>query len=67
MAQQGQVFPLAGQGGDGARWAYRYRIGGRGSKRVQRGGFASEHAAAEALGPRGLGRRRFARRRSPLW
>jgi integrase len=49
VAQQGQVFPLAGQGGEGRRWAYRYRIGGRGSKRVQRGGFASEQAAAEAL------------------
>jgi integrase len=49
MAQQGQVFPLAGQGGEGSRWAYRYRIGGRGSKRVQRGGFASEQAAAAAL------------------
>jgi integrase len=49
MAQQGQVFPLAGQGRDGMRWAYRYRVGGRGSKRVQRGGFASEQAAAEAL------------------
>jgi integrase len=31
------------------RWAYRYRVGGRGSRRVQRGGFASEQAAAEAL------------------
>jgi integrase len=49
MAQQGQVFPLAGQVRDGTRWAYRYRVGGRGSKRVQRGGFASEQAAAEAL------------------
>ena len=49
MAQQGQVFALAGQGRDGMRWAYRYRVGGRGSKRVQRGGFASEQAAAEAL------------------
>jgi integrase len=49
MAQQGQVFPLAGQGRDGIRWAYRYRVGGRGSKRVQRGGFASEQAAVEAL------------------
>jgi integrase len=36
-------------GSDGTRWAYRYRVGGRGSKRVQRGGFASEQAAAEAL------------------
>jgi hypothetical protein len=49
MAQQGQVFPLAGQGRDGMRWAYRYRVGGRGSRRVQCGGFASEQAAAEAL------------------
>ena len=43
------MFPLAGRGGDGSRWAYRYRDGGRGSKRVQRGGFDSERAAAEAL------------------
>jgi hypothetical protein len=49
MAQQGQVFPLAEQGRDGTRWAYRYRVGGRGSRRVQRGGFASEQAAVEAL------------------
>jgi integrase len=49
MAQQGQVFPLAGQGRDGTRWAYRYRVAGRGSRRVQRGGFASEQAAVEAL------------------
>ena len=49
MAQQGQVFPLAAQGTVGTRWAYRYRVGGRGSRRLQRGGFASEAAAAEAL------------------
>lgn len=49
MAQQGQVFPLAATGRDGTRWAYRYRVGGRGSRRVQRGGFASEQAAAESL------------------
>ena len=49
MVQQGQVFEL-NSGDDGAkRWAYRYRVGGRGSKRVQRGGFASEQAAEEAL------------------
>lgn len=49
MLQQGQVFQL-GSGDDGAeRWAFRYRVGGRGSKRVQRGGFASEQAAVEAL------------------
>jgi hypothetical protein len=50
MTQQGQVFPLTGQSRDGMRrWAYRYRVGGRGSRRVQRGGFASEQASAEAL------------------
>jgi hypothetical protein len=49
MTQQGQVFPLTARGGDGTRWAYRYRVGGRGSRRVQRGGFESEHAATEAL------------------
>jgi integrase len=49
MAQHGQVFPLAEQGRDGMRWAYRYRLGGRGARRVQRGGFPSEQAAAEAL------------------
>jgi integrase len=49
MVQQGQVFPLAREGEDVRRWAYRYRVGGRGSKRVQRGGFESEEAAAEAL------------------
>ena len=47
MAQQGQVFPLAGHGQDAMRWAYRYRLGGRGSRRVQGGGFASEQAALE--------------------
>jgi len=49
MLQEGQVFRLRG-GGDGeARWAFRYRVGGRGSRRVQRGGFASERDASEAL------------------
>jgi integrase len=48
MVQQGQVFQLASRNGE-ARWAYRYRVGGRGSRRVQRGGFASEQAAVEAL------------------
>jgi hypothetical protein len=28
MAQQGQVFSLAGQGGGSTQWAYRYRVGG---------------------------------------
>jgi integrase len=48
MMQQGQVFELKARGA-GARWAYRYRVGGRGSRRVQRGGYESEHAATEAL------------------
>jgi integrase len=50
MAQQGQVFELNTHRPNPARWAYRYRVGGRGSRRVQRGGFESEQAAAEALG-----------------
>lgn len=49
MVQQGQVFPLASRNGAETRWAYRYRVGGRGSRRVQRGGFATEQAAVEAL------------------
>ena len=39
-AQAGQVFQLRRPGPDGRTlWAYRYRAGGRDSKRVQRGGF----------------------------
>src|SRR5918995_5811780 len=50
MVQQGQVFQLRRRGRDEERlWAYRYRTGGRGSKRVQRGGFASEADARDAL------------------
>lgn len=50
MWQQGQVFELTTRGRDGERfWAYRFRVGGRGSRRVQRGGFASERDAHEAL------------------
>src|ERR671935_901830 len=50
MVQQGQTFELKRCGAGGERlWAYRYRTGGRGSKRVQRGGFASEQDAREAL------------------
>lgn len=41
---------LTTRGRDGERlWAYRFRVGGRGSKRVQRGGFVSERDAHEAL------------------
>jgi hypothetical protein len=50
MVQQGQTIELTCRGSYGDRlWAYRYRTGGRDSKRVQRGGFASEQDAREAL------------------
>src|SRR6266542_387853 len=50
MVQQGQTFELTRRGPGGERlWAYRFRTGGRGSKRVQRGGFTSEQDAREAL------------------
>ena len=48
--QHGQVFALKETDADGkSLWAYRFRVAGRGSKRVQRGGFASEREAADAL------------------
>ena len=50
MSQQGQLIRLKRTGRDGEPMgAYRYRVGGRDSRRVQRGGFASECDAAEAL------------------
>jgi len=49
VVQRGQIFALKSSGADGMCWAYRYRVGGRGSNRVQRGCFPSEQAAAEAL------------------
>ena len=50
MFQQGQVFELTSRGREGERlWAYRFRFGGRGSRRIQRGGFRSERDAREAL------------------
>ena len=50
MVQQGQTIELTRRGLSGERlWAYRFRTGGRDSKRVQRGGFASEQDAREAL------------------
>ncbi len=50
MAQQGQVFEQKRRGRNGhSLWAYRYRIAGRGSRRVQQGGFASEQDAPAAL------------------
>jgi hypothetical protein len=49
MVQQGQVFELTTPGSDANRlWVYRYRTGGRDSKRVQRGGFRSEADARAA-------------------
>jgi integrase len=46
----GQVFELNTPGADGSPlWAYRYRVGGRGARRVQRGGFATERDARDAL------------------
>ncbi len=50
MIQQGQVFELKRRSREGEPlWAYRYWLAGRGSRRIQRGGFASEHDAAAAL------------------
>src|SRR6266511_794719 len=50
MSQHGQLIGLKRTGREGeSTWAYRYRVGGRDSKRVQRGGFASERDASEAL------------------
>ena len=50
MVQQGQVLQMTSRAADGsALWSYRYRVGGRDSRRVQRGGFASERDAGEAL------------------
>ena len=50
MVQQGQTIELTRRGADGRPLrAYRYRTGGRDSKRVQRGGFASEQDARDAL------------------
>jgi hypothetical protein len=50
MSQQGQLIRPKRTDRDGEPlWAYRYRVGDRDSKRVQRGGFVSERDAAEAL------------------
>jgi hypothetical protein len=50
MVQHGQIFELTRRTADGNRlWAYRYRTGGRDSKRVQRGGFVSAENARDAL------------------
>lgn len=58
MLQQGQVFRLEPKNRDGERsWACRCRVGGRGSRRIEQGGFASEWDAQEVL-ERGLERLR---------
>jgi transposase len=49
MAQRGQVLSPKSTGGAAESWAYRYRTGGRNSKRVQRGGFTSRLPAEQAL------------------
>lgn len=58
MAQHGQILKLRGCRSDGkARWAYRYRVNGSCSKRLQVGGFATRGEAERAL-KRELGRLR---------
>ena len=48
--QHGQIFELKTTGPDGERlWAYRFRLDGRGSRRIQRGGYASADDARVAL------------------
>ena len=50
MIQQGQVLELKRRSREGELlWAFRCRIAGRGLRRVQRGGFASEQDASDAL------------------
>jgi hypothetical protein len=50
VIQQGQVFRLKARSADGEPlWAYRYRVAGRGSARLQVGGFASRAEAQRAL------------------
>jgi hypothetical protein len=50
VIQQGQVFKLQARCSDGEPlWAYRYRVAGRGSARLQVGGFSSRAEAQRAL------------------
>ena len=50
MIEQGQVFKLKATCADGEPlWAYRYRVAGRGSARLQVGGFSSRAEAQRAL------------------
>ena len=43
--QRSRLIRLKRAGRKRPTWAYRYRLGGRGTRRVQRGGFASERDA----------------------
>jgi integrase len=48
--QHGQIFELKATGLDEQPlWAYRYRLDGRGSRRIQRGGYATADDARDAL------------------
>jgi hypothetical protein len=50
VIQQGQVFKLKARCADGEPlWAYRYRVAGRGSARLQVGGFSTKAEAQRAL------------------
>jgi hypothetical protein len=50
VIQQGQVFNLKARCADGEPlWAYRYRVAGRGSARLQVGGFSTKAEAQRAL------------------
>ena len=50
MIQQGQVFKLKANSAAGEPlWAFRYRVAGRGSARLQVGGFSSRAEAQRAL------------------
>jgi hypothetical protein len=50
MVQQGQVFKLKARCSDGEPlWAYRYRVAGRSSARLQVGGFSTKAEAQRAL------------------
>jgi hypothetical protein len=50
VIQHGQVFKLKARGTDGRPlWAYRHRLDGRGSARLQVGGFPSRTEAEQAL------------------
>jgi integrase len=50
VIQQGQVFKLKARCADGEPlWAYRYRVAGRGSARLQVGGFSTRAEAQRAL------------------